>query len=171
MEPRIPHETPRPSLVSRGPAIEPSPLMLLIKCGHAGGGGPKAELLQKMIAEEGLESRVHMVGPVPHEKARDLLVSTSCMPACFWLHNLALTMKPSNIGLFCLFVTVVTFCPYSEATESHALLKATPSPPAPPPPPWKVSAVLTSDLRDLRGTLSGDADSADLKSVCMLQIC
>lgn len=43
---------------------------------HEGGGGPKAELLQKMIAEEGLESRVHMVGPVPHEKARDLLVSS-----------------------------------------------------------------------------------------------
>lgn len=41
----------------------------------AGGGGPKAKLLQKMISEEGLESRVHMVGPVPHEKARDLLVS------------------------------------------------------------------------------------------------
>ncbi|KAL3137234.1 hypothetical protein ABBQ32_006784 [Trebouxia sp. C0010 RCD-2024] len=39
-----------------------------------GGGGPKAKLLQKMISEEGLESRVHMVGPVPHEKARDLLV-------------------------------------------------------------------------------------------------
>ena len=47
---------------------------------HEGGGGPKAELLQKMIAEEGLKSRVHMVGPVPHEKARDLLVSSSCMP-------------------------------------------------------------------------------------------
>ena len=28
-----------------------------------------------MIAEEGLESRVEMVGPVPHEKARDLLVT------------------------------------------------------------------------------------------------
>lgn len=42
---------------------------------HAGGGGPKAELLQKMIAEEGLEGRVQMVGPVPHEKARDLLAS------------------------------------------------------------------------------------------------
>lgn len=41
----------------------------------SGGGGPKAELLQKMIAEEGLESRVHMAGPIPHEKARDLLVS------------------------------------------------------------------------------------------------
>ena len=42
---------------------------------HAGGGGPKAELLKKMIVEEGLEGRVEMVGPVPHEKARDLLVS------------------------------------------------------------------------------------------------
>ena len=40
----------------------------------AGGGGPKADLLQRMICEEGLEGRVHMVGPVPHEKARDLLV-------------------------------------------------------------------------------------------------
>ncbi|KAL0044537.1 hypothetical protein WJX82_011610 [Trebouxia sp. C0006] len=39
-----------------------------------GGGGPKADLLKEMIAEEGLESRVEMVGPVPHEKARDLLV-------------------------------------------------------------------------------------------------
>lgn len=59
---------------------------------HAGGGGPKAELLQKMIAEEGLESRVHMVGPVPHEKARDLLVSASCTPGCFCLHRLAPSM-------------------------------------------------------------------------------
>ena len=51
-------------------------------CMHAGGGGPKAELLQKMIAEEGLESRVQMVGPVPHEKARDLLVSTPRATSC-----------------------------------------------------------------------------------------
>lgn len=27
-----------------------------------------------MVAEEQLEGRVHMIGPVPHEKARDLLV-------------------------------------------------------------------------------------------------
>ena len=40
-----------------------------------GGGGPKADLLRKMIAQEGLEGRVEMVGPVPHERARDLLVS------------------------------------------------------------------------------------------------
>ena len=39
-----------------------------------GGGGPKADLLKKMIAEEGLQGRVEMVGAVPHEKARDLLV-------------------------------------------------------------------------------------------------
>ncbi len=44
-----------------------------------GGGGPKADLLKKMIAEEGLESRVEMVGPVPHEKARDLLVTLLVM--------------------------------------------------------------------------------------------
>lgn len=44
-----------------------------------GGGGPKADLLKKMIAEEGLESRVEMVGPVPHEKARDLLVNLLVM--------------------------------------------------------------------------------------------
>lgn len=34
-----------------------------------------------MIAEEGLEGRVEMVGAVPHEKARDLLVSLPA-PAC-----------------------------------------------------------------------------------------
>lgn len=39
-----------------------------------GGGGPKAALLEKMIAEEQLEHRVHMVGAVPHEQARDVLV-------------------------------------------------------------------------------------------------
>ena len=44
-----------------------------------GGGGPKADLLTKMIAEESLESRVEMVGPVPHEKARDLLVTLLVM--------------------------------------------------------------------------------------------
>jgi len=44
-----------------------------------GGGGPKADLLKKMIGEEGLESRVEMVGPVPHEKARDLLVTLLVM--------------------------------------------------------------------------------------------
>ena len=44
-----------------------------------GGGGPKADLLKKMIAEEGLEGRVEMVGPVPHEKARDLLVTLLLM--------------------------------------------------------------------------------------------
>lgn len=39
-----------------------------------GGGGPKAALLEKMIAEAQLEHRVHMVGAVPHEQARDVLV-------------------------------------------------------------------------------------------------
>ena len=48
-----------------------------------GGGGPKADLLRKMIAQEGLEGRVEMVGAVPHEKARDLLVSLpSTLSAC-----------------------------------------------------------------------------------------
>ena len=32
-------------------------------------------MLKKMIAEEGLHDRVELIGPVPHEKARDLLVS------------------------------------------------------------------------------------------------
>lgn len=41
---------------------------------RAGGGGTKAALLKKMIAEERLEARVQMVGPVPHEQARNLLV-------------------------------------------------------------------------------------------------
>ncbi len=49
------------------------------QCLVSGGGGAKADLLKKMIAEEGLESRVEMVGPVPHEKARDLLVSLLVM--------------------------------------------------------------------------------------------
>ena len=49
------------------------------QCLVTGGGGPKADLLKEMIAEEGLESRVEMVGPVPHEKARDLLVSLLVM--------------------------------------------------------------------------------------------
>lgn len=31
-------------------------------------------MLEKMVAEEQLEGRVKMIGPVPHEKARDLLV-------------------------------------------------------------------------------------------------
>lgn len=34
-------------------------------------------MLEKMVAEEQLEGRVHMMGPVPHEKARDLLVRQS----------------------------------------------------------------------------------------------
>ena len=43
------------------------------RCG-TGGGGPKAALLETMIAEEQLESRVRMVGAVPHEQARNVLV-------------------------------------------------------------------------------------------------
>ena len=57
-----------------------------------------------MIGEEGLESRVHMVGPVPHEKARDLLVSTWCIPPC----SLAPTIKAGHIGLFC--ITACCYC-------------------------------------------------------------
>ena len=52
-----------------------------------GGGGPKADLLKKMIAEEGLQGRVEMVGAVPHEKARDLLVTPPLSPPRFWLPN------------------------------------------------------------------------------------
>ena len=43
----------------------------------AGGDGPKAALLRSMIEQEGLQERVRLVGTVPHEKARDLLVSSA----------------------------------------------------------------------------------------------
>ena len=46
-----------------------------------GGGGPKAALLEKMIAEEQLEHRVQMVGAVPHEQARNVLVMPSSIQA------------------------------------------------------------------------------------------
>eukprot|EP00891_Asterochloris_glomerata_P007378 jgi/Astpho2/7378/fgenesh1_pm.00114_%23_10_t len=39
-----------------------------------GGDGPKAALLRSMVEQEGLQERVRLVGAVPHEKARDLLV-------------------------------------------------------------------------------------------------
>lgn len=39
-----------------------------------GGDGPKRQLLEKVIADHGLQGRVRMEGPVPHEKARDFMV-------------------------------------------------------------------------------------------------
>lgn len=39
-----------------------------------GGDGPKRPLLQRVVEEHGLEGRVAMVGAVPHERVRELLV-------------------------------------------------------------------------------------------------
>ena len=72
--------TAKPSLKPGTIAIEVSNEDVFL---GTGGGGPKADLLKKMIAQEGLEGRVEMVGAVPHEKARDLLVSLpSTVSAC-----------------------------------------------------------------------------------------
>lgn len=40
-----------------------------------GGDGPKKALLQQMITSEGLQDRVRLAGAIPHERARDFLVS------------------------------------------------------------------------------------------------
>jgi glycosyltransferase involved in cell wall biosynthesis len=47
-------------------------LLLLL---FVGGDGPKRTLLQQMISSEGLEGRVQLTGAIPHERARDFLVS------------------------------------------------------------------------------------------------
>lgn len=39
-----------------------------------GGGGPKRSLLEQVIEEEELGGQVELVGPVPHERVRDVLV-------------------------------------------------------------------------------------------------
>ncbi|KAG2430402.1 hypothetical protein HYH02_013763 [Chlamydomonas schloesseri] len=39
-----------------------------------GGDGPKRQLLEKVIADHGLQSRVSLEGAVPHERARDFMV-------------------------------------------------------------------------------------------------
>ncbi|GLI60760.1 hypothetical protein VaNZ11_002990, partial [Volvox africanus] len=39
-----------------------------------GGDGPKRQLLEKIISDHGLEDRVALEGPVPHERARDFMV-------------------------------------------------------------------------------------------------
>ena len=39
-----------------------------------GGDGPKRPLLQRVVTEHGLEGRVSLVGAVPHERVRELLV-------------------------------------------------------------------------------------------------
>lgn len=41
----------------------------------AGGDGPKKPLLDDMIKQEGLQGQVTLVGAVPHERARDFLLS------------------------------------------------------------------------------------------------
>jgi phosphatidylinositol glycan class A protein len=46
-----------------------SPLQFLI-----GGDGPKRPLLERVVARHGLEGRVQLVGAVPHEQVRELLV-------------------------------------------------------------------------------------------------
>lgn len=53
--------------------LDSPPLLLLLLC--AGGDGPKRALLQQMISSEGLEGRVQLTGAIPHERARDFLVS------------------------------------------------------------------------------------------------
>ncbi len=44
---------------------------------RAGGDGPRRGQLERMVAEHELAGRVEMVGSVPHECARDLLVRPS----------------------------------------------------------------------------------------------
>ncbi|GIL80993.1 hypothetical protein Vretifemale_10129 [Volvox reticuliferus] len=39
-----------------------------------GGDGPKRQLLEKVISDYGLQDRVVLEGPVPHERARDFMV-------------------------------------------------------------------------------------------------
>ncbi len=39
-----------------------------------GGDGPKRALLERIVAEHGLQGRVSLVGAVPHERVRQLLV-------------------------------------------------------------------------------------------------
>ena len=39
-----------------------------------GGDGPKRALLERIVAEHGLQGRVSLVGAVPHERVRRLLV-------------------------------------------------------------------------------------------------
>ena len=50
------------------PHLPPAPQFLI------GGDGPKRPLLQRVVAEHGLEARVCLVGAVPHERVRELLV-------------------------------------------------------------------------------------------------
>ncbi len=46
----------------------------------AGGDGPMAGLLRATVRREGLESRVRMLGAVPSERVRDVLVRAGSLP-------------------------------------------------------------------------------------------
>lgn len=53
-------------IIPSAPPLPPPP--------PSGGDGPKRQLLQEMVRQEGLQERVTLAGPVPHERARDFLL-------------------------------------------------------------------------------------------------
>ena len=59
-----------------------------------------------MVAEEGLEDRVQLTGPVPHEKARDLLVSFRDLCQCGLVPHthLAILLESVTISIVLLSV-------------------------------------------------------------------
>jgi hypothetical protein len=60
-------------------------------CCIAGGDGPKRGLLEQMIAQESLASRVKLAGAIPHERAREFLVRICSMRTC--------SMEPDQIAM------------------------------------------------------------------------
>ena len=50
-----------------------------LRCVLAGGDGPKAAMLRETIRREGLRDRVTMLGAVPSEGVRDVLVRCSTL--------------------------------------------------------------------------------------------
>lgn len=47
-----------------------------------GGDGPKRPLLEKIISTQGLENRVRLIGIVPHDRVRDLLIQGQIFMNC-----------------------------------------------------------------------------------------
>lgn len=71
---------PRPGIhcsVLTSPPLAPTPAQFVI-----GGDGPKRALLDRIVAEYGLGGRVQLVGAVPHERVRQLLVRGAVFLNC-----------------------------------------------------------------------------------------
>ncbi|KAI3436712.1 hypothetical protein D9Q98_006127 [Chlorella vulgaris] len=91
-----------------------------------GGDGPKRPLLERVVARHGLEGRVQLVGAVPHEQVRELLVRGRIFLNCSLTEAFCMALVEAAAAGLLVVSTRVGGVP--EVLPADMLLLAEPSP-------------------------------------------